>query len=275
MEALRRELRGIYIIWLRDVKRLLRDKPRIIGSIVQPTLYLFILGVGLQNAFRGGGSAAFGSAGGFSFVSYLFPGIIGMSILFTSIFSAMSIIWDREFGFLKEIMVAPISRSSVALGKVLGGSTAAVIQGGILLIYAPLLGVRLGLVQLLEVVLVMMLLAFALTSIGVVIAARMKSMEGFQVIMNFLLMPMLFLSGAFFPLQGLPTWLTYLVRIDSLAYGIDALRAIILGNIDIKGPGGAVVFKIPAYPLWQDFGIILALGLIMVSVGVWLFNKQD
>lgn len=271
-QSMIRELRGIYIIWLRDVKRFLRDKPRIIGSIVQPTLYLFILGVGLQNAFSMGRSSGFGNM---NFVKFLFPGIIGMSVLFTSIFSAISIIWDREFGFLKEVLVAPISRSSVALGKALGGSTAAVFQGAILLVYAPFLGVHLSFIQVIKIVLIMILVAFALTSLGMVVATRMKSMEGFQVIMNFLLMPMLFLSGAFFPLQGLPKWLNYLVKIDPLAYGVDALRGVVLGSFRVTDPTGKLLLQVPAYPLIQDVGIMALFGAVMIVFAVIQFSRQE
>lgn len=277
MNGFTRELRGIYIIWLRDIKRFFRDKPRIIGSIVQPTLYLFILGVGLQNTLRlGGGSRGIAGIAGFNYVKFLFPGIIAMSVLFTAIFSAISIIWDREFGFLKEILVAPISRSSVAIGKALGGSTAAVFQGVILLVYSPFLGIGLSFIQVVKIVMLAMLIAFSLTSLGMVVATRMKSMEGFQVIMNFLLMPMLFLSGAFFPLQGLPKWLNYLVKIDPLAYGVDALRGTVLGNIKIVAPTtGKVMFQIPAYPIATDIAVMALFGLIMMVVAVYEFTRQE
>jgi len=251
------ELSGIYIIWLRDVKRFWRDKVRIIGAMAQPTLFLFIIGTGLGRAFLRGGRQYLGT----EYIKFIYPGIIGMTILFTSVFSAISIIWDREFGFLKEVLVAPISRSSVALGKAFGGSSVAMFQGTIMLIYAPLVGVELTWLMVAKLWLLMFLISFSLTSMGIVIAARMKSMEGFQMIMNFLLMPIFFLSGAIFPLKNLPAWLDYLVRIDPLAYGIDTLRGVIIG--------------IWQYPFAESLLVIIVFGLAMIFLAVFEFNRQE
>src|SRR5204862_222420 len=172
----------------------------------------------------------FGSRSGLSYIQFVFPGIIGMSILFTSIFGAMSIVWDREFGFLKEVLVAPIDRWAVAIGKALGGTTQAMIQGLILLVLAPFVGVKLSLLTILEVVPLAFVLAFGLSAFGVLLASMMKSLQGFQVVMNFLMMPMFFLSGALFPLTNLPGWMTFVTRIDPASYGIDPVRRVILSN---------------------------------------------
>lgn len=251
------ELSGMYIIWLRDVKRFWRDKVRIIGAMAQPTLFLFIIGTGLGRAFLREGRQYLGA----EYIKFIYPGIIGMTILFTSVFSAISIIWDREFGFLKEVLVAPISRSSVALGKAFGGTTVAMFQGTIMLIYAPFVGVELTWLMVAKLWFLMFLISFSLTSMGIVIAARMKSMEGFQMIMNFLLMPIFFLSGAIFPLKNLPAWLDCLVRIDPLAYGIDALRGVIIG--------------IWQYPFAESLLIIIVFGLAMIFLAVFEFNRQE
>ncbi|MBI4743898.1 MAG: ABC transporter permease [Actinobacteria bacterium] len=244
-------LRGVYIIWLRDIKRFLRDRARIIAAMAQPALYLFVLGTGL--------GAAIGRSG--DYIKFIYPGIIGMTLLFTSIFSAISIVWDREFGFLKEILVAPISRSTVALGKAFGGSTIAMIQGTMLLIFAPFVGVSLSFLMVLKLFAVMFLIAFSLTSMGIVVAARLKTMEGFQMIMNFLMMPLFLLSGAMFPLKGLPEWMNFLVKMDPLTYGIDALRYIVIG--------------IHSYSLPYSLVMVLSFGAVMISFAIYAFNRQN
>lgn len=255
---------GIYIVWLREVKRFWRDKPRIIGAIAQPALFLFILGTGLSGGFSkafAGGRAAQFLPGVKNYITYMYPGIIGMTVLFTGIFSAVSIIWDREFGFLKEILVAPISRWAVAIGKALGGSTVAMIQGSIMLIFAPVIGVPLTLLIVMELIPLMFLVSFAMTSLGILVAARMRSMEGFHMIMNFLLMPMFFLSGALFPLRGLPGWMDFLVKIDPLTYGIDIMRYVVIG--------------LNQYPIQRDLIVIIAFSVVAIALGVFQFGRQE
>lgn len=259
------DLVGIYTIWLRDIIRYWRDKPRIIGSIAQPALFLLVLGTGLSGglsmAFAGRGAAAEFLPGVPNYITYVYPGIIGMTVLFTGIFSAVSIIWDREFGFLKEILVAPISRWSVAIGKALGGSTVSMIQGAIMLVFAPVIGVKLTLAVVAYLLPLMFLVSFAMTSTGIVVAARMKSMEGFQVIMNFLLMPMFLLSGALFPLRGLPQWMTYLVRIDPLTYGVDLLRYVVIG--------------FHQYSVALDLTVLISYSVVMMGLAVYQFSKTE
>jgi len=269
-----RTLRAIYVIWLRDVIRYRRDRTRLAASLAQPLLFLVVFGVGLSSSLgglggRGGASATFGSAGGsISYIQYIYPGVVGMAVLFTALFSSMSIVWDREFGFLKEILVAPIDRSAVAIGKALGGATQAMFQGLIMLAIGPIIGVHLTPLTVLEVVPILFLLAFTLTAFGVAIAARMRSMQGFQVIMNFLLMPMFFLSGSLFPLQGLPAWMAVLTRIDPLAYGIAPLRTAVLST---SGAPGAVTRTL-ASVTWFDWQVpsILALGMLSLLGAVFL-----
>lgn len=207
------------------------------------------------------GGATSTMPGGFNYVTFIFPGIIGMTVLFTSIFSAISIIWDREFGFLKEVMVAPLSRWAVTIGKALGGSTVAMLQGTLILLFAPLLKVSLTPIMFVQMILLMFLTSFALTSLGIVIAARMKSMEGFQMIMNFFLMPMFFLSGAMFPLQNLPTWMNAIVQINPLSYSVDIMRYTVIG--------------VNTYPIWRDISVIIGFGLIMVGLAVYEFGRTE
>ncbi|MCL6471478.1 MAG: ABC transporter permease [Firmicutes bacterium] len=255
-------LMGIYTLWLRDITRFLKDKPRIVSSAAQPLLWLFVLGMGISTAFMRGGN------GSPEYLRFIYPGIISMSVLFTSIFSAVSIIWDREFGFLKEVLVAPIPRWSVAVGRALGGSTVAVLQGAIILLFAPVVHVSFGVLQLLGAFLIMFIIAFSMTSFGILVAARMQTHEGFQVIMNFILLPMFFLSGAMFPVgKRLPIWMQALVRIDPLSYGVDALRQTLVGKNVLAGIG--------SFPIWLDLLIIVCFGAVMLTIGAYYFEKTE
>ena len=267
-------LRAIYIVWWRDLLRFWRDRWRLGASLAQPLLYLIVFGTGLGSALRGAGGGAFGT----SYQQFLYPGVIGMSVVFTAIFGAMSIVWDREFGFLKELLVAPIDRSALAIGKTLGGSTQALLQGAILLVLAPFVGVKLGVLEVIELLIVIFLLAFSLSALGVAIASRMRSMQGFQVVMNFLMMPIFFLSGALFPLVGLPAWMTVLTRLDPAAYGMDPLRRIALSG---SGMPAAVLDRIGITVFGQTLGmlselaVLVAFGLAMLAVAVLNFRRRD
>ena len=270
-------LDGVYTLWYRDVLRFARDRTRIIGSFAQPLLFLFIFGSGLSSSMGRMTTGTAGS-GGLTYVQFIFPGIIAMSVLFTAIFGAISVIWDREFGFMKEVLVAPIPRWSVVVGKALGGSTTAMAQGVLMLIFAPLIGVSLSLVTVIEIVPLMFITAFAMSSMGLLIAARMRSMEGFQLIMNFLMMPIFFLSGALFPVTNLPDWLAVLTRIDPVAYGVDAIRTVVLGS----GPAAAVIRQqfgvtVAGYRMTPllDAAVVLAFGAIMITFAVRGFRVQD
>ncbi len=269
-------LRAVYIIWYRDVIRYLRDRFRLVASLAQPILYLVIFGTGLSSSL-GGGRGGFGG-GALDYKQFLYGGIIGMSILFISIFSGMSIVWDREFGFLKEIMVAPINRSAVAVGKTLGGATQAMVQGLILLLLAPVAGVKLTPLSVVELLPLMAVMSFALTAMGVALAARMRSMQGFQGVMNFLMMPLFFLSGALFPLKGLPAWMDVLTHLDPMAYGVDPIRKVILGgsgvptrvtdNLGLSLAGQPI-------PILGEAALVLAFGLVMLTVAIISFRARD
>lgn len=265
MFSLRRELKGAYTIWYRDVIRFLRDRARIISSLGQPLLFLFVFGSGLAPAMSGLGG------GRLDFTQFLFPGILSMTVLFTSVFSAVSIVWDREFGFLKEVMVAPVSRVAVALGKVAGGSTVAMLQGALILILAPLIGIRLSWGQLIVLVGLMLLLAAVMTSFGILIAARQRTMEGFHMIMQFLLMPMFFLSGAFFPLRDVPLWMEWLAKVNPVTYGVDPMRQVALR----ESIPAQVLEMLRLHPIATDLAIMAGFGLLFIVPAVWLFSKQD
>jgi ABC-2 type transport system permease protein len=276
-------LRAIYIIWYREVLRWWRNRSRIVGSFGMPILFLFIFGSGLSPAM---GSLTQGIASegtGIDFVMFIFPGIIGMNVLMSSMMSGISIVWDREFGFLKEILVAPINRTAVAIGKTLGGSTTGVIQGMLLLVLAPLIGVSISAEMVVKLVPLLFLISFSITSLGVLIAARMKSTEGFQMIMQFILMPMIFVSGALFPMRNLPAWMNFLVKVNPVTYAIDPLRKIIF---EAQGLPASVLEMLPqaglgvtlfghAVSMQEDIAIIALFGAVMITVAVWMFNIQD
>jgi ABC-2 type transport system permease protein len=270
---------AVYIIWYRDVIRFWRDRVRLLMSFAQPILYLAIFGVGLSATLGRSGSIGRGLPASFSYIQFMYPGVLGMAVLFTAIFSAMSVVWDREFGFLREILVAPISRSAVAIGKTLGGATQAALQGVVMLVFAPFVGVHLTVVSVVEAIPLLFLLAFALTSFGVAISARLKTMQGFQVVMNFLMMPMFFLSGALFPLSGLPGWMTVLTRFDPVAYGLAPIRSAILGGTGL--PQAAVdrltSVTIGSYivPVAVDVGVLVAFSAVMLGIAMRSFRHRD
>jgi len=259
------QLRGIYTIWYRDILRFWHDRMRLLGSITFPLLFLFVFGSGL--------SARMGMLGeGFDFTQFMYPGIIGMTVLMSSFMSGVSLVWDREFGFLKEVLVAPISRAAVATGKTLGSATIALIQGVLILAFAPLIGVSLSIGTVLALVPLMFLLAMSLGSFGVLLATRIRSMEAFQATMQMLMFPMVFLSGAFFPLQGLPQWMNVLVKVNPATYGIAPIRQVILG----AAPDAIYSISLfgHALTLWNEIGILAAFGAAMILLAIWSFGNQ-
>ncbi len=242
----------IYILWKRQLIKYFRSRSRIVGSLGQPILFLVAFGFGFGGVYQ--------RAGGGSYMEFLAPGIILMSVLFTAVFSGIDLIWDRQFGFLKETMVAPVPRLSIMLGKTLGGATVAVLQGLIVFLLTFLFGFHIASAPLLLVAFfAVVLVAILFTSLGVAIASTLEDMQGFQLIMNFLVMPTVFLSGAFFPLQGLPTLMEYVVKIDPLTYGVDAVRGALIG--------------ISSFGMALDFAILIGLSIAMLTIGSYLFEK--
>jgi ABC-2 type transport system permease protein len=236
----------------RDVIRTFRQKSQLYGSIARPLIWLFLLGNGLRGSFTA-------LPGGFNYVQYIFPGMLAMNVLFASIMAGTSIIWDREFGFLKEILVAPVSRLSIVMGKTVSGSVTALIQGTIVLAFFPLLGLKLSPPQIGLTILAMWLMALAICSLGVLIASRMTSFEGFGTVNNFVVMPLFFLSGAMYPLQNLPHWLKLLVHANPVTYGVNLLRGVILGL-----PGDHLLSIV----------VITAFTMLVSAVSVLLFTLE-
>jgi ABC-2 type transport system permease protein len=248
------ELKGIYTLWLREVKRYAREKTRLISSFVQPLLWLIIFGSGMR----------FASTGllGINYQKFIFPGIVGQTLLFTSMFMGISVIWDREFGFLKEILVAPISRVSVFVGKMLGGSTDAVIQGSFVFLFSFLVTVHVGIDTFLISLPIMLLITFGMVSIGLTLGSLMESLESFGVIQTFVNLPLFFLSGALFPLSFFPQWLAWVSVADPLTYGVDALRTTILRQS-----------WVPIYPFYYDILVLVIFDLTMILVGTLIFGR--
>jgi ABC-2 type transport system permease protein len=245
-------MKVIYILWLRQLKRYFRSTPRIIGSLGQPLLFLVALGMGFGPIYA--------KAGGGDYIQFLAPGIISMSILFTAVFSGIEIIWDRQFGFLKETLVAPVSRLKIMIGRTLGGATVAVLQGIIVLLLAMLVGFRFNNWASFPLALLfMILIAVVFTAFGTAIASVMDDMHGFQMIMNFVIMPVFFLSGALFPLEGLPGALGAVVRFNPMTYGVDGLRYALSG--------------VSSFGVGIDLLVLAGIAALFSMLGAYLFSK--
>ena len=246
-------MKAIYILWLRQLKRYFRSRSRIVGSIGQPLLFLVALGFGFGPIYQ--------KAGGGNYIQFLAPGIIAMGILFTAFFTGIEIIWDKQFGFLKETLVAPVSRLNIMIGRTLGGATVATLQGIIILLVSTVAGFRTSLMALPLTLVFMILIALFFTSLGTAIASILDDMQGFQLIMNFVVMPVFFLSGALFPLTGLPEAIMLIAKLNPLSYGVDGLR-VALNNVHTLG-------------LQNDFAILISLTAVLLVVGSYLFSKME
>jgi ABC-2 type transport system permease protein len=245
---------AIYILWLRQLKRYIRSKPRIIASLGQPLLFLVAPGFGLGPVFR--------KAGQGNYIQFLAPGIIAMTVLFTAVFSGIELIWDRQFGFLKETLVAPVPRILIMIGRTLGGATVALIQGLIVFVICLVAGFRVhGSVNLLLALVFMALIALMFTAFGTAVASVLHDFQGFQLVMNFLVMPIFFLSGAIFPLIGLPRALDLLARADPLSYGVDGLRQTLTG--------------LAHFGLRLDLAVLALLTACFLGVGTYAFSRIE
>ncbi len=271
-ESLSEELRTVGMVWEREGIRFFRTRARILSSFIQPILFLFVLGYGM--------SSLVGTTAGFDFKKFLFPGIVAMTVMSTALSSAISIVWDREFGFLREMLVAPVSRTSLVMGKTLGGASIATVQGTIMLVLAPLIGVHLTPLLVVEVIGLEMLMAVSLTAFGVFVASHIQRMEGFSVVMQLLLFPMLFLSGALFPLSGLPGWLTVLTRVNPLTYAVAPLRHLVFAAQHMP-PAAAAKFSSTitlfghALSDAACIGITCGFAVLFVALAVGGFGKPD
>ncbi len=245
---------AIYILWLRELKRYVRSRAQIVASLGQPLLYLLALGFGLGPVFR--------KAGQGSYLQFIAPGVIGMTILFSAVFSGLGLLWDRQFGFLKETLVAPVSRTRIMIGRTLGGATVAFLQGLLVVVVCVIAGFRPARVSTIPVAfLFMALIAVVFAGLGMAVGSVLEQMQGFPLIMNFLVMPMFFLSGALFPLDGLPRVLSLVASLDPLSYGIDGLRAALIGT--------------PHFGVATDVAVLCLVGVFLLGLGSHLFSKIE
>ena len=244
----------VYILWLRELKKYVRSRAQIIASLGTPLMYLAVLGFGLGPVFR--------QAGRGSYLQFMAPGVIGMTVLFTAMFSGIAMLWDRQFGFLKETLVAPVPRVQIMIGRTLGGASVAVLQGTIIFGVTLLAGFRPASVPAVLIAFLMIaLIAIVFSALATAIGSSLKEMAGFQMVMNFLVMPLWFLSGALYPLQGLPAALAVLTRLDPLTYGIDGVRGTMIG--------------VSHFGLPLDVGVLLSVGVLFVLAGAWRFSKIE
>jgi ABC-2 type transport system permease protein len=263
----------VKIVWQRELIRFSQDRLRIVTSLVQPFLFLFVLGTGLSRlASRG--------THGVDLRTFVFPGVLCMAVMFTAMFSAASVVWDREFGFLREMMVAPVRRSSLVLGKCLGGATVAGFQGVIVLALAGLVGVPYAPGLIVGVLALQLLLAFSITAFGVMAAARVTQMQSFMALTQMVILPMYFISGAMFPVAGLPAWLSVLNRIDPLTYAVDPMRRVVFGHLDISAAARHALDPGVTWFGWRVPGLLEAavvglLGLAMLGIAIAEFSRIE
>lgn len=249
------EANVIYVLVAREFKKFVREKSRLISTLARPLIWLFLVGGGMSRLVTPGL--------GIDYMKFIFPGILGMTILFSSIFSSLSIIWDKEFGMMKEILVAPVSRFSVVVGKALSGTLISVIQTVIILMISPFLGIKMGLPTIFYTVAIAILLSFCISSLGIIIATFYESFESFSVIMNFIIMPMFFLSGAMYPVNKMPHILQVITRFNPLTYGVDAFKHVLLGDSGIVD-----------FPIITDISVLVVLSIVFISVAGLLFERK-
>jgi len=273
-KGLKQDLRAIGIVWRRELIRFRSDRLRAITSLVQPVLFLFVLGTGLS------GLASHGLPSGIDFKTFIYPGVLAMSVLFTAIFSAASIVWDREFGFLREMLVAPVSRSAIVIGKCLGGATVSTFQGILILALAGLAHVPYDPVLFLILIGELLLLSFTLTAFGVMMAARITQIQAFMALTQMLVMPLFFLSGALYPLNGLPGWLTVLTRLNPLTYIVAPMRHAVFSHLNIPPEmvnalsPGLTWFGWPV-PVGVSLGIVAVMGATLLGIAIAEFQRTE
>jgi len=255
--------RTIWVIAYRELVRFVADRPRMFSSFSMPLIFLLIFGAGF-------GRLIGQMMPGVDYIQFMYPGILAMTVLMTSIMSGISIVWDREFGFLKEVLVSPLSRSGVLAGKAIGAAIIAMVQGAIMLVLAPIVNVPITLGKVLALLPLLLILSLSLSGLGLLIGARMRSQQGFQIVMQLVIFPMMFLSGIFFPVSGVATWLEVLSKLNPVTYGIDAIRQVFLGTevagVTVFGHTMGIV----------DSAIVVAMvGVVLLTAAIWVFNRQE
>jgi ABC-2 type transport system permease protein len=271
--GLRSDARAVRVVWQRELIRFGQDRIRIVAALVQPVLFLFVLGTGLQ-------SLTSASTGGTSLRTFMFPGVLATSVLFTAMFSAISIVWDREFGFLREMLVAPVRRGSILVGKCLGGATVATLQGLLVLVLAPFVDVSYDPVMLLDLIVIMFLLAFALTAFGLVIAARISNIQTVMGVMQVLLFPLAFLSGSLYPIGDLPTWMSVAIRCNPITYAVHLARDTVFSHLDAS-PAARAALNSPitwggwTVPNWLSLVLVAGIGVVLLAIAMLQFSRAE
>jgi len=257
--------RAIWVVAYRELLRFISERSRMFSSLAMPLLFLVIFGAGFNRMIGT-------MTPGVDFIQFMYPGIIAMTVLMNSVMSGLSVVWDREFGFLKEILVAPLGRSGIVLGKALGGAAVAIMQGTIMLVLAPILGVSLSFLMVIKLIPVLLIISVSLSGLGILVASRMRSQQGFQIIVQIIIMPLIFLSGVFFPVNNVPGWLELVSKLNPLTYGVDAIRQLFLGE-------GAAAIGVTVLghtmTVLQDVLLVAILGIVLLSFAVWSFSKQE
>jgi ABC-2 type transport system permease protein len=271
--SIRGDLRAVKIVWQREMIRFSKDRLRIVTQLVQPILFLFVLGTGLSRLASAG-------THGVDLRTFVYPGVLCMAVLFTAMFSAASLVWDREFGFLREMMVAPVRRSALVLGKCLGGATVAGCQGLVVIALAGAVGVPYNFSLLVGVFALQLVLAFAITAFGVMVAARIKQIQSFMAVTQMVMMPMYFLSGAIFPVSGLPAWLTVLNRLDPLTYAVDPMRRLVFNHLHISAAARKALDPGVTWWGWHvpsmlEVAVVALIGLACLGVAVLEFSGRE
>jgi len=256
--------RGTWVVAYRELLRFVSERTRLIGSIAQPLIFLVIFGAGFGNVI---GSLA----PGVNFIQFMYPGIIAMGVLTSALMAGVSVVWDREFGFLRELLVAPLGRSGIVLGKAVGACAVALLQVSVMLLISPLVGVSVDAGLVARLIPVVFVLSIALSGLGILIASFMRSQQGFQLLIQLLIFPLIFLAGVFFPINQAPDWLQVLSKLNPLTYGVDAIRQIFLGSS--AGLGVSVFGHVMT--ILQEVGLMAGLGAVLLSAAVWGFGRQE
>jgi ABC-2 type transport system permease protein len=267
------EIRAALVVWEREMIRFRRDPARVISSVIQPLLFLFVLGGGLGSLVQQG-------TGGVDFKTFLFPGVLAMSVLFTAAFAGISMVWDREFGFLREMLVAPISTAAILTGKCLGGASVATIQSIVVIILAGLVGVPYDPLMILELLVLLFIMSFMITALGLVLAARVKQVQSAMPLVQMIITPLMFLSGALFPLSNLPGWLSLVTHLNPMTYAVEPVRSVVFARLNIPEAARATLdpgiwwgsFEVPVL---LQVALVAASALILLFAAVKLFNRTE
>jgi ABC-2 type transport system permease protein len=259
--------RGLWVVAYRELLRFVRDRSRVVSSLAFPLLFLVIFGAGFSQVMGA-------LAPGVDFVQFMYPGIIAMTVLTTALMAGVGVVWDREFGFLKEILVAPLGRSGIVLGKAVGAAALCLLQVGMMLLIAPIVGVSIDLATIAALVPVVVVLSLGLSGLGILIASFMRSQQGFQLVIQLLIFPLIFLAGVFFPVNAVPVWLEVVSKLNPLTYGVDAIRQVFLGS-EAAAAGLGVTVLGHTMTVLEDVIVVGVLGAILLGGAIWAFRRQE